>query len=138
MFSDVFEDAFPGMTLLDVLKQGGGGLNALGRHTVAALLNASSPIVYYDVAVSEIIDSFNAVFPEGTKNDYNTLKDFCEAFNEQGCPLGNNSDGKVENDDPNEAKTNSSINSIDLDNPEQLQLAQWILANRDFQIVKPD
>ncbi len=36
-FSAVFENAFPGKTLLQVLEQGGGGLNALGRHTVAAL-----------------------------------------------------------------------------------------------------
>ena len=42
LFGDVFEDAFPGMTLHAVLWQGGGGLNALGRQTVAALLNASS------------------------------------------------------------------------------------------------
>ncbi|MDH3224417.1 MAG: hypothetical protein OEO23_11935, partial [Gemmatimonadota bacterium] len=42
LFSSAFEDAFPGMTLLEVLKQGGGGLKALGRHTVAALLNAAS------------------------------------------------------------------------------------------------
>ena len=39
-----FDDAFPGMTLLEVLSQGGGGLNALGRHTVAALLNAASGV----------------------------------------------------------------------------------------------
>ncbi len=30
LFADVFEDAFPGMTLLDVASQGGGGLIALG------------------------------------------------------------------------------------------------------------
>ncbi len=40
-FSDHFDYAFPGMTLLDVLWQGGGGLKALGRHTVAALLHAT-------------------------------------------------------------------------------------------------
>lgn len=44
-----FDDAFPGMTLLEVLKQGGGGLKALGRHTVAALLNTASDGVAYDL-----------------------------------------------------------------------------------------
>jgi hypothetical protein len=83
-FSDVFDNAFPGKTLLDVLKQGGGGLIALGRHTVAALLNAASPGVSYDVTEQGVIDEFNAVFPGG---DYEDLKDEFEGFNEQGCPL---------------------------------------------------
>ncbi|MFZ2523648.1 MAG: SipW-dependent-type signal peptide-containing protein, partial [Minisyncoccia bacterium] len=39
-FSSVFENAFPGKTLLQVLQLGGGGLNRLGRETVGALLNA--------------------------------------------------------------------------------------------------
>lgn len=85
-FSDVFEDAFPGMTLLEVLQQGGGGLKALGRHTVAALLNAASPGVSYDLTTQDVIDAFNDVFP-GSKQDYNTLKGEFEGFNEQGCPL---------------------------------------------------
>jgi hypothetical protein len=87
LFSEVFEDAFPGMTLLEVLSQGGGGLNALGRHTVAALLNAASPNVSYNLTVTEVIDMFNDVYP-GTKQEYNELKDYFEYFNELGCPLG--------------------------------------------------
>ncbi len=86
LFSGVFEDAFPGLTLLQVLKQGGGGLKALGRHTVAALLNASSADVSYQVSAAEVIHSFNQVFP-GEKGSYETLKDDFAAFNEQGCPL---------------------------------------------------
>ena len=83
-FADVFEDAFPGKTMLDVLKQGGGGLKALGRHTVAALLNAASSEVSYDLTVNEVIEAFNDVFAGG---DYEDLKDYFEGFNEQGCPL---------------------------------------------------
>src|SRR5204863_2969870 len=41
-FSSVFENAFPGLTLLQVLQLGGGGLNELGRETVGALLNAGA------------------------------------------------------------------------------------------------
>ena len=79
-----FENAFPDMTLLEVLSQGGGGLKALGRHTVAALLNAASSDVAYPLTVSEVIASFNAVYPDG---DYEGLKDQFEYQNEIFCPL---------------------------------------------------
>lgn len=99
LFSDYFEDAFPGLTLLDVVSQGGGDLKALGRHTVAALLNAANGEVSYDMTSQDVIDAFNAVYP-GSKGDYQTLKDELEAFNEQGCPL-NNSDGSNGNGNGN-------------------------------------
>ena len=86
LFSDVFEDAFSGYTLLEVLKQGGGGLDALGRHTVAALLNAASGDVDYGQSPAGVIDGFNAVFP-GSRGDYNSLKYDFESANESGCPL---------------------------------------------------
>lgn len=86
-FSAVFEDAFPGKTLLQVLKQGGGGLKALGRHTIAALLNAASPDVASDATVAQVIAAFNAVYPGG---DVEGLKNIFEASNEQGCPLDRN------------------------------------------------
>jgi hypothetical protein len=72
------------MTLLQVLEQGGGGLKALGRHTVAALLNAASSGVSYDLTVAEVINAFNAAFASG---GYETQKDEFAGFNEQGCPL---------------------------------------------------
>jgi hypothetical protein len=84
LFSEHFENAFPDKTLLQVLQQGGGGLNALGRHTVAALLNAASPSVDFGFTPSEVISGFNDVFPGG---DYEGLKDEFESFNERGCPL---------------------------------------------------
>jgi hypothetical protein len=84
LFSSVFEDAFPGQTFVQVMSTGGGGLNALGRHTVAALLNAASGGVDYDLTAQEVIDGFNAVYPGG---DYNGQKGIFEGFNEQGCPL---------------------------------------------------
>jgi hypothetical protein len=84
-FSAVFENAFPGKTLLQVLSQGGGGLNALGRHTVAALLNAANSDVEYEYTTQEVIDMFNAVYPGG---DYQTLHNLFATQNELGCPLG--------------------------------------------------
>jgi hypothetical protein len=84
-FDAVFADAFGEMTLLQVLWQGGGGLKALGRHTVAALLNAASADVDYDMSVEDVIAAFNEAYASG---DYESLKMDLEDFNEQGCPLG--------------------------------------------------
>ncbi|TVQ90835.1 MAG: hypothetical protein EA400_05635 [Chromatiaceae bacterium] len=92
LFASVFDDAFPGRTLLDVVRQGGGGLNALGRHTVAALLNAASPGVSYDLSVEAVIALFNQTYP-GSRQEYEALKDLFEGFNEQGCPLGRSGNG---------------------------------------------
>ena len=86
LFSDVFENAFPGKTLLQVLKLGGGGLEALGRHSVAALLNSASAGVSYDLTTTDVINMFNAAYP-GSKQAYNNLKDIFQSYNEQGCPL---------------------------------------------------
>lgn len=89
-FSSLFDDAFSGKTLGQVVELGGGGLNALGRHTVAALLNAAHPNVVYGISdPNDVIDAFNDVYP-GTKSDYNHLKDQFEGFNEAGCPLSRN------------------------------------------------
>jgi hypothetical protein len=109
LFADYFEDAFPGLTLLDVVSQGGGDLKALGRHTVAALLNSANGEVSYDLSSQEVIDAFNSVYP-GSKDDYEGLKGEFEAFNEQGCPL-NNSDGSNGNGNGNgNGNSNGSSN----------------------------
>lgn len=88
LFSSVFEDAFPGKTLLEVLSTGGNTAGeALGRHTVAALLNAASGSgVSYDLTTAQVIAGFNAAWP-GTKNELNAQKAIFSGFNEQGCPL---------------------------------------------------
>lgn len=85
LFVDAFGvDAFPGKTLLAVLSQGGGGLKALGRHAVAALLNAASDGVDYDRSTAEVISSFQSAYDSGS---YTFLKNVFESFNQQGCPL---------------------------------------------------
>jgi len=86
-FSSVFDDAFYPLTLHDVLTQPGGGLNALGRAAVAALLNASSTAVDYDLIPSEVINLFNGVYPSN-KAAYNSLELMFKGFNDQICPLG--------------------------------------------------
>lgn len=80
-----FVNAYNGRTFLQVLQLGGGGKNALGRHTVAALLNAAHPNVAYDLTVAEVIAKFNHVIT--TNGNVNALKNEFEALNEQGCPL---------------------------------------------------
>ena len=77
-----FDDAFPGMTLLEVLEQGGGGLNALGRHTVAALLNAASGVSGIDVTALQ--NAFNENWDTEFAED---LKDILDFLNNLGCPL---------------------------------------------------
>jgi hypothetical protein len=84
LFSKYFEDAFPNLTLLQVLSQGGGKLIALGRHTVAALLNAASGGVNYSLTVQDVIDGFNNTYPT---TNYGPQKEIFEGFNTSGCPL---------------------------------------------------
>jgi hypothetical protein len=89
MFSSVFapSNAFSDKTLLQVLSLGGGGLNALGRHAVAALLNASSAGVDYDLSVQQVIDAFNTA-STGSKNAIENQKNILDMLNNQGCGLG--------------------------------------------------
>jgi hypothetical protein len=84
-FGSVFANAFPGKSLLQILETNSGGLNALGRHSVAALLNAASADVDSGLSAQDVIDAFNAAFASG---DYETQKNIFEQMNEQGCPLG--------------------------------------------------
>jgi hypothetical protein len=74
-------------TLLDALWDGGGGLTALMRHTVAALLNASNPgvnpVAAFDTP-AEVIDAFQSAYDSG---NYGTTKDLLATSNEAGCPL---------------------------------------------------
>jgi len=76
----------PNITLLQALGNGGGGVNALGRHAVAALLNAASAGVDYKYTTAEVL-----AIVRGT-GAYAGLsieerKDLLAAANEAGCPL---------------------------------------------------
>ena len=88
LFSEVFDDAFPGKTLLQVLNKevdSPNDLRQLGFHTVAALLSAAAADVNYDRTADQVIMMFNNVYPGG---NYSSVKNIFEGFNEQGCPLG--------------------------------------------------
>lgn len=84
LFSSVFENAFPGLTLRDVLFLKGRGLNALGREAVAALLNAGSGFYWY--TRHDVGDRFNDVFP-GTEDEYDTVRLLFASKRVLGCPL---------------------------------------------------
>ena len=83
-FGDIFEDAFPGKTLIQVLNQQAGPLQALGRQIVTALLNAESSAVDYDLTILEVIALFNDVFPS-TNAEYSALAMTLHDLNAQGC-----------------------------------------------------
>ncbi len=84
--SDSFDAVFGvsyGGTLVEAADANGGQENALARHAVAALLNASSSVDYY-YTEADIINMVQAAFASG---DYNGTKDLFEYQNELGCPL---------------------------------------------------
>ncbi|MGH7500518.1 MAG: hypothetical protein ACREL7_02060 [Longimicrobiales bacterium] len=74
----------PDLTLLQAAAQGGGGVNAMARHAVAALLNAASSGVNYDMTVAEVIAAVQAAEASG---DFEGAKNVFAGFNEQGCGL---------------------------------------------------
>jgi hypothetical protein len=85
-FSDVFSSdkhIVPyDKTLLQALKTGGGGQEALGRHAVAALLNAQQ--LNYRFPSFEVKKKVQHAYGEG---NYEYYKDQFEYWNEQYCPL---------------------------------------------------
>ncbi|MHC4408418.1 MAG: hypothetical protein ACYS0F_05390, partial [Planctomycetota bacterium] len=101
LFDDIFEDTFPGKTLMYVLRKGGGGLHALGRETVAALLNAVSDHVNYRYTEREVIAMFNETSPKGKVE---ALKDRFEKYNNLGCPWDGKDDDRDDDRDEDDEK----------------------------------
>jgi hypothetical protein len=80
--------AFPAsLTLLGALEQGGGGINALGRHSTAALLNAVSPNVNYPISSSDVIALTKAALDSGDATLIEQTKNQLESYNQLGCPI---------------------------------------------------
>ena len=71
-------------TLLQALSTGGGGVSALMRHAVAALLNSSNSNVDSNFTTAQVIAATNAALASG---NYEAQKNLFAAANEQGCPL---------------------------------------------------
>ncbi|HUS70129.1 MAG TPA: hypothetical protein VM075_05040, partial [Anaerolineae bacterium] len=83
-FDDVF-DRGPHVTLLKALGTGGGGEKALGRHAVAALLNAvANSGVDYLYSTADVIHMVQVAYDTG---DFEGIKDLFAGENEAYCPL---------------------------------------------------
>jgi len=72
-------------TLGEAVNANGGGLGALIRHSVAALLNSQSTI-NYPLTSEQVVTSFYESYSSG---DYEELKDTLTELNENGCPFAN-------------------------------------------------
>lgn len=88
-FHSVFDGAeFGDDTLGEAIAYNGGGLNALARHAVAALLNAAHPDIDYGYATpADVIAAYNAA-RTGDRATLNAQKDEFDEFNNAGCELG--------------------------------------------------
>lgn len=82
------DDFLTGMPLSQAVALGGGGINALARHAVAALQNAASTIVDYPLTVAQVQARYTAAVAAGT-DAIEAQKDEFDRFNNLGCPLGN-------------------------------------------------
>jgi len=74
----------PDVTLLEALKLKGGGLNALARHAVAALLNAADTEINYCWSVAVVINMVEAAIASGDKDLIEQLKDDLDHANNFG------------------------------------------------------
>ena len=91
LVSSVFDQApadIGSLTLLEGLQLGGGGLNALTRHAIAAVLNAAHPEIDYPFTVVDIVISVNAAYNGLT--DVEVLKDLLDVSNNLGCDISQN------------------------------------------------
>lgn len=83
-------DAFiPDKALGQAVELGGGGVNALARHAVAALLNAAHPDVAYPYDEDQVKALVQAALAEG--GDIEGTKNELDRANNLGCPLGGTS-----------------------------------------------
>jgi hypothetical protein len=74
---------YASLTFDEALDLGGGGLEALLRQAVAALLNAASADVDYPLSTAEVIALTNAAIASG---DYETTKDLFDLYNNLTAP----------------------------------------------------
>lgn len=80
------EDGSP-LTFREGLELQGGGLNALIRNAIAALLNARHADIAYPWDEAEVMEKLLQALSSG---DYERLKDEFELANKRGCELGRN------------------------------------------------
>lgn len=72
-------------TLMQALEATGGGVNALARHAVAALLNADHPEISYPWSEGQVIGEVVAAILSGDEDEIEDLKDTLDDWNNLGC-----------------------------------------------------
>jgi hypothetical protein len=94
LVGDVFMDApdsVAGLTLLEGLRLRGGGVNALTRHAIAAVLNAAHPGIDFGIAdPDDVVALVNDAFASEDAAEIEAAKDLLAGFNRAGCGLSQN------------------------------------------------
>jgi uncharacterized repeat protein (TIGR01451 family) len=87
LFSDVFGVSIDGNpTLMQALGAKGGGVKALARHAVAAILNACDGDIAYPMSEAQIIAQVADAINAGDKDDIESLKNMLDMYNNYDCP----------------------------------------------------
>jgi hypothetical protein len=74
--------------LLEALDANGGGINALARHAVAALLNIANPDIAYGIgSTAGLITMVHDAIVSGDESQIDALHVLLADYNEAGCPL---------------------------------------------------
>ena len=83
------ESGFPdSLTMLDALKEGGGGPSKLGRHGVSALLNLAAGLDYdLPVGMASAVDLMLAIQGAYLTDTFEPLATQLSDANEEGCPF---------------------------------------------------
>ncbi len=107
LYQSVFGVDVPGIgaefTLLDALNAGGGGINALLRHSTAALLNAANSNVDYEFSLGEVITDTRAAILSGNASLIESTKNEFAQQNELGADLNTPASGGVFETEPEDA-----------------------------------
>jgi hypothetical protein len=124
-------------TLVEALDLNGGGVSALMRHAVAALLNATHSAVAYPMTSSEVVSATNQVLASGSKKEITDLKTLFDTYNNYDADLdqhGDTSGSAAIRAEGGEASTQTagvSISADDLQASLVAALAQWNLTDVD-------
>jgi len=79
---------YPTPTLREALDANGGGINALARHAVAALLNIANPDIGYGIgSTAALITMVHDAIVSGDEAQIEALHMLLADYNEAGCPI---------------------------------------------------
>ena len=72
---------FADMTLLDALSDGGGGIHALLRQAVAALLSGTQPFIAYPYSANQVVALTNLALQSGSASSIEAQKNLFDKYN---------------------------------------------------------